>query len=393
MSKNKVLILLENSTYPQDPRVRQESRVLATNGYQVSVIAPSDNQPFHEVIEDIHVYRYPEPPIANGALGYIVEFGYSLLAIFLLSFIVLVRHGFHIIHANNPPDILVLIAIFYKLLGKKFVFDHHDLAPEMYQVMFPDHGKNIIYRTLLFFEKLSCRVADGVIETNQSYQENDVARNNVSPSKITIVRNGPKLDWQNIGKPAEGLDRPGKITIGYAGNIGHHDGLDYLLKALHEMAFKQHRTDFFCFVFGGGDAYEDMRRLAGELNLDEYIHFTGWLDIEEVLPSLNELDICVAPEPANSYNSQSTMIKIMEYMAVGKPVVAFDLKEHRRSAQDAAVYVQGDDPVDLATEIMRLMDDPQLRAELGEKGRERIETELAWEYQAKQLLNAYSRLQ
>jgi glycosyltransferase involved in cell wall biosynthesis len=314
-----------------------------------------------------------------------------MVAAFLLSLLVFACEGFDVVHAHNPPDTFVFIAALYKLLGKRFVYDHHDLAPEMYYARFRGKGNRLVYRTLVLLEQLSCRVADHVIATNQSYKSVAEQRGRVPEERITIVRNGPDLQLLRPVEPDPELRQRGKIIIGYAGVIGVQDGVDYLLRALRHLAYDLGRTDFYCVVIGSGEAQAGMQALAHRLGLGERVWFTGWLqDLDGSYGRyLSTADICVAPEPSNPYNDRCTMNKIMDYMAVGKPVVAFRLPEHRFSADGAALFVRPNDELEFARALAQLMDDPERRQAMGALGRRRVETELAWCHSVPNLLAAY----
>jgi glycosyltransferase involved in cell wall biosynthesis len=326
--------------------------------------------------------------MAKGAVGYFFEYGYALAASFIVSLYVLMRRGFDAIHAHNPPDLFVLIAAFYKLLGKRFIFDQHDLTPEMFDALFEGkHGA--IHAVLVWFERLSCRLADRVIVTNQSYRRMNVERSGIPQERITIVRNGPRMNRLRLVEPDPELSRMGKTILVYIGVMSKHDGIDYLLRALHHLAYECKRSDFYCVLIGHGSAWPALKELATELGLDEYVRFTGWISDEELVRILSTADIGVDPDPFTPFSDRSTMTKMMEYMALGKPVVAFDLTEHRFTAQDAALYARPNDEGEFARKIMLLMDDPQRREVMGEKGRNRIESELAWHHQVKHLLCAY----
>ena len=386
-------MLLENNPYPQDIRVRQEANALVAAGHQVMVIAPMrSGQPWRQVCQDVHAYRFPAPPDANGFLSYLFEYGYSMVAIFLISVFIFLRHGFDVIHTHNPPDTLVLIAAFYKLFGKRFVYDHHDLAPEMYYARFGGSGNPLVYRVLVWFEKLSCRLADHIITTNQSYRTIEMQRGQAPGERITIVRNGPDLSHLRLVAPDPDMRRLCETTLCYVGDMGFHDGLDCLLRSLQHLAFDLKRGDFFCVLVGDGDAWSDMKSLSEQLGLSEFVSFTGRVAHDEVPRYLSAADICVAPEPSNTYNDRSTVIKMMEYMALGKPIVAFDLPEHRFTAQEAALYATPNDELDFARQIAALMDDPQRCQQMGQLGRARVEMELAWSYQAERLIEAYETL-
>lgn len=393
-NSKRVLMLVENNPFWRDVRVRQEAQALKDAGYAVSVICPGmDGRKFHEEMEGIHIFTYPPPYQGRGFIGYAYEYGYSLLAMFLVSLYVAVRKGFDVIHAANPPDTAVLIAIFYKIFGKQFVYDHHDLSPEVFSLRFGSEKgiASLVYRILVFLERLSCRVADHVIATNQSYKNIEMQRSKIPEGRITIVRNGPDLERLRLVEFPPELRRKGKTTIGYLGIIGYQDGVDHLLNILCALAYKLNRRDFFCVIAGGGDALEDLKKQARALDLDEFVMFTGYVPHEEVAKYISAADLCVAPEKPNPFNHYSTIIKVMEYMALGKPFVAFDLVEHRYSAHDAALYAQDGEELDFARKIALLMDDPARRETMGRLGRARVEEVLAWRHQARALIEAYEK--
>lgn len=390
----RVLMLLENNPYANDSRVRKEANTLTQAGYQVTVISPNPQGHWRrDIFDAVTVYSYPLPRSGKGVLGYVWEYGCSLLAMMLISIVVLAREGFDIIHAHNPPDMLVFVALPYKLFGKKFVFDHHDIAPELYRyARFGDEGNHAFWRILLWLERLSCQAANQVIATNESYKRIEMTRDSVPESRITIVRNGPDMARYPIA-PDKMLVRPpeDKIIIGYLGMIGFQDGVDLLLQAISHLVRDLNPPPFHCRIMGAGDALPSMQALCTQLALDQYVTFTGWVQSSQVPQLLNEVDICAAPEPSNGYNDHCTMIKITEYTAAGKPIVAFDLPEHRWSAQDAALYAPPNDTLAYGKLLELLMGDPQKRAQMGEFGRRRAETVLAWSYQAQALLQAYQQ--
>src|SRR3989442_3690714 len=390
----RVLMLVENNPYPQDYRVRREAMALADAGYQVTVISPAESgQPWREIIDGVRVYRYPAPRAASGFMGYLLEYGYSTVAMFILSLLVYLREGFDVIHAANPPDTLVFVAAGYKLLGKRFVYDHHDLAPELYRARSAGRGNHLIHLALLGLEKLSLRYADHVIATNQSYRAMEMERGGVPAERITIVRNGPELNSRPLAEPDPGLRQRGRTIIGYVGIMGFQDGVDYLLRALHHLVHDLERTDFLCVLIGGfGRAPPTLKQLATQLGLHDYVWFTGVGSDADLLRYIASADICVDPDPSNPFNDRSTMIKMLEYMAQGKPIVAFDLPEHRFTAQAAAMYVRPNDDLAFASALAQLMDDPARRQAMGVFGRWRVKTELAWHYSAQDLVEAYRRL-
>jgi glycosyltransferase involved in cell wall biosynthesis len=391
----RILMLVENNPFRRDVRVRQEAQALIYAGYQVSVICPAaSGQSFHEVFNGVDIYCYPSPYQGKGFLSYIFEYSYSLLSMFFLTMYLYVCRGFDIIHAANPPDTAVFIAVFYKLLGKQFIFDHHDLAPEVFKVRFDTEKKlnHFIYQILIYMEYLSCMFADHVIATNQSFKLLEMERDNVPGERITIVRNGPDLDRLRLVDPISEIQQKGKTIIVYLGIMGFQDGVDHLLKALYHLVNDLARNDFYCVIAGGGDALPSLKLQTEQLGLIDFVMFTDFIEPENVFKYISTAEICVAPEPSNLLNDRLTVIKISEYMALGKPIVAFDLPEHRVTAQDAALFACPGDDLDFAQKIVTLIDDPEQCKKMGQVGRERIEKELAWSYQKKYLLEAYEKV-
>lgn len=388
----KVLIIVENLPVPFDRRVWQEAGALRDAGYGVSVICPTGRgyEARHEVIEDIHIFRHPLPMEGSGALGYLVEYSTALFWQFVLSWRVLFTRGFDIIHACNPPDNIFCIGLVYKLLGKKFIFDHHDINPELYEAKF---GKrDFFYRVVLAWERWTFRLADVSIATNESYRRIAVERGGMPPEKVFVVRSGPKLDRLKIMPPKDALKKGRRFLVGYVGVMGRQEGIDYLLRAVKHLVHTRGRTDIHFGLVGGGTELEAMRRYASELDVADYVTFTGRVPDDEMLEMLNTADICVNPDVANEMNDKSTMNKIMEYMALGKPIVQFDLTEGRYSAQEASVYAEKNDEVDLALKIEALLEDAEKRERMGNFGRQRVKTHLAWDYEVPKLLAAYDAL-
>jgi len=393
-SAGRVLMLVENNPYQIDIRLKHETRTLVEAGYRVSVICPRPSGGrLHEVADSVHLYQFPAPSAGDGFLGYLWEYSYSMIAAFVISLFIFLREGFDVVHVHNPPDTFFLTAAFYKLFGKRFVYDHHDLAPEMYRARFKGGGTRVVYRALVLLERLSCRLADHVIATNESYKTVEMERGRVPAERITVVRNGPHLEVEQCTEPDPALQQRASTILGYVGVMGPQDGVDCLLRALYHLIYDLDRRDVFCVIVGKGSMLPELKALAEELHVEEYVWFTGWIPDEDLIRYLSTADICIDPDPSNSFNDRSTMIKVMEYMTLGKPIVAFDLPEHRVTAQDAAVYARPNDEFDLARQIASLMDDPERRQRMGRIGRERIKTELAWACQENYLLEAYQALQ
>lgn len=390
----RVLMLLENSAFSEDGRVRCEATSLAAAGYRVTVIGQAaKNEGWYKQFGPIAGYQFPAPPMANGLLGYFVEYGYAMTIIALLTFWVAIRRGFDVIHAHNPPDFLVVIGGFWRLFGKKFVFDQHDLSSDMYGSRFSDSGNRVIHRLLLFFERASCRWADHVIVTNESCKRIAMERSGIDAGRVTVVRNGPEPWHLRDIKPDRSLRAGASIVIGYVGIMGPQDGVDYLLRALHILHDTLGYSDWRCILIGKGDALDQLQQMARELGIGDKLHFTGWVDYEEVPGYLAATDICVVPDPSSVYNDRSTIVKMMEYMAQAKPVVAFDLPEHRVTAGNTALYAQPNDEREFAQQLLRLMDDADLRRQLGAAGQQRLIDNFTWERQEPHLLAAYRALE
>ena len=386
-------MLLENNPYESDIRVIREAQTLTGAGYVVSVISPRPpGGRFHVFTDGVHVYHFPGAQPGARTLGYLWEYSYAMAATFVVCLYVYLRRGFDVIHAHNPPDTFFIIASFFKMLGKQFVYDHHDLAPEMYLARFEGVGKGIAYRVLMALEKLSYLLADLIIVTNGSYKEVAMDRGGAPANRIAVVRNGP--DLREIPSALAGpSSRPmPEMTIGYIGRIGPQDGVDFLLRALQHLVYGLARSDVLCIVIGDGDMVPALKLLASDLRIQDNVRFTGWVPHEEAMRILATVDICVDPDPSNAYNDRSTMIKIMEYMALGKPIVAFDLPEHRETAREAAIYASPNDELDFARKLAHLLGDEKRCQEMGSIGKERIERSLAWSHQEKKLLEAYVAL-
>jgi glycosyltransferase involved in cell wall biosynthesis len=388
----RVLILVENLPSPFDRRVWQEACALRDAGYVVSIICPTGRgcERKFESISGIDIYRYNLPIEAASAAGYAAEYVIALVRTFLLAWRVLLTRGFDVVHACNPPDLLFLIGGFFKLFGKKFVFDHHDLSPELYEAKFG--RRDFLHRLMLKLEHWTFRTADVSIAPNESYRRIAISRGRMPPERVFVVRSGPSLERLKILPPDERLKRGRRYLVGYVGVMGKQEGIDYLLRAARHIVIDLGRSDVHFGLVGGGTSLEEMRALAVELGIADYVTFTGRVPDGELLAMLNTADVCVNPDVANDMNDKSTMNKIMEYMALGKPAVQFDLTEGRYSAQWASLYARKNDALDLAAKIIALLNNPVRRAEMGEFGRRRVETKLAWHHEVPRLLAAYEVL-
>lgn len=388
-ARRRILIIVENLPSPFDRRVWQEATTLHAAGYEVSIICPTGKgyEKRYELIDGVHIYRHPLPMEAEGALGYLVEYGAALFWEFALAFRVLFTRGFDVIHACNPPDLIFLVGGFFKLFGKKFLFDHHDINPELYEAKFG--RRDFFYKLMLWFERMTFRCADVSIATNESYKRIALERGGMNPDKVFVVRSGPKLDRLKIQPPVAALKQGRKYLVGYVGVMGKQEGIDYLLRAAAYIVQVLKRHDVHFGLVGGGTSLDEMQAYAQELGVADYVTFTGRVPDADMLDMLNTADVCVNPDVANPMNDKSTMNKIMEYMALGKPIVQFDLTEGRFSAQQASAYAQHNDEIDLAHEIVALLDDAPRRQYMGEFGRQRVLNELEWRYEAPKLLAAY----
>jgi len=391
---NKVLMLVENISVPLDNRVWSEARALRDVGFQVSVICPKGigrDEESYIFLEGINIYRYQLATIGNKYISYLAEYCCSLFITFLLSLKVFFKHGFDVIHAGNPPDIFFLIGLFYRLLGKKYIFDQHDIAPELFKVKFKGRI-NLLYKFQLFLETSSYRTSHLVITSNTSQKKRAIERGGCHAGKVFVVRNGPNSKQMELASPEPELKRGRRYLLAYVGFMSSQDGVEYALHALQYLVYKRRRQDISLVLMGDGDRAPKLRELAHELELDEYVIFTGWIEKDDVLRYLSVADIGLTPDPQNGLNEYSTMLKTMEYMALGKPVVSFDLQEARFSAQDAALYAIPNQVEDFAEKIETLLDNHELRREMGVIGRKRVEQELSWEHSKDNLIIAYDTI-
>jgi glycosyltransferase involved in cell wall biosynthesis len=385
-----ILIIVENLTVPLDRRVWQEARALREAGYTVSVVCPKGGKytaPY-EVLEGIHIFRHPLPIEADGALGYALEYSWALAWEFALSVKAYFKVGFDVVQACNPPDLLFLIAGFWKyLFGKAFVFDHHDINPELYEAKFNKRGR--FHTLLLWLEKLTFKTADVSIATNETFKEIAVRRGGMPSDRVFIVRSVPDLTRFKRVAPNTGLKNDRKFLAGYVGIMGAQDGVDLLIEAMDELVNVQGRRDVQCAIVGSGTELPNLQRMTKARGLEDYITFTGFLSGEPLLQAYSAFDIGVIPDPKNTYNDKISMNKVFEYMCLGIPFVSFDLIEGRKASGDAALYAGDNDPKVLALQMRRLFDDPDLRGALSEEGLARAKALLKWENERSRLLSAY----
>lgn len=395
--KPNILMVVENS-FPNDIRVRKEAYHLS-KWYRITVIAIKRNsEKFLENRDGISIIRLPElPDIDLGKIRYILQYFYFTITAAFLFLITFPVKRYRVVHVHNPPDTLFVLGLLCKILRVKFIFDHHDLAPNLYRTRFSG-GKDFIYNVLILCERFSCRLADVIIATNNTYRQIEIDRHGVDPKKIYIVRNNPiieecVLERSGDRDTASGGGDTGRRTLLFIGAINPQDGVAEMLKALHLLINKFHETNFICNIVGGGDSLENVKKFAVELNIEKYVNFTGMIyDRKKIKEFFHATDIGLEPAPENNLNLHSTFIKVMEYMAAGIPTVAFDLKETRFSAGDSAIFVPSGDIEGFAAAIKKLLADAELRKELGRNGAERIRSELNWDNAASNLEKAYASL-
>ena len=388
----KILIIVENLPVPFDTRVWQEATTLAANGYTVSVICPKGKgfDKEYEMLDGVHIYRHDLPAEGNGPLGYAREYFTALKEEWRLARKVMREVGFHVIHGCNPPDNIYMVARRFRNRGVDYVFDHHDICPELFEAKF---GKKsgLLYRSQLWLERNTYRHCRFAFVTNESYRRIAIERGRMAPEDVTVLRSGPRLERLRIIPPVPAIKRGKRFMVGYLGVIGQQEGIEYLLEAARYVRDEMHRDDIFWGIVGGGPHLEALRRMSSEMGLDDIVEFTGRVPDRKLLEYLNTADLCVNSDEYNEMNDKSTMNKILEYMALGKPIVQFDLTEGRYSAQDASLYARPNDHRDLAAKIVELLDDEPRRKAMGEFGRRRVIEELSWEHTSKALLEAYDR--
>lgn len=388
-----VLILVENLSVPFDRRVWQESQALTGAGFKVTVICPAGSDRDREpevLIDGVRILRYPLHGATGGQSGYLREYTTALWHTLRLALKVRREGRIDIVHACNPPDLLFLIALVLRPGGTRFIFDHHDLMPEMFLSRFPN-GARILYHLSRFLERVNFAAADAVISTNESFKRVAIERGKKSADRVVVVRSAPDLSRFVRREPNPTLRHGKPYLAAYLGVMGYQDGVDYALRALAHLRHEIGREDVHCTFMGAGDAYDDMVRLSQQLGVADVVDFPGWVGDEFIQNCLSTADICLVPDPVSAYNNSCTMNKVVEYMAMAKPIVAFDLLETRVSAEDAAVYVSGSDAVAFAVAMDDLLNDADRREHMGSRGRQRVEGELSWDVSRRNLIAFYSR--
>jgi glycosyltransferase involved in cell wall biosynthesis len=389
-----VLIIVENLPVPFDRRVWQEANALKDAGYGVSVICPKGkgHTSSYEELQGIHIYRHSLPLEATGAAGYLLEYGAALFWEFALSFKVLRKHGFDVIHACNPPDLIFLVAAVHKFLfRKKFMFDQHDLNPELFEVKF-GHTSGVFYKLLCLFEKLTFKLADASIATNETFKRIAIERGGMAPDDVTIVKSFPDLNRFKTIPADQSVRKSFQYLVGYVGIMGNQDGVDILVQAMAHMVHDLKRTDIGCLIIGSGAELENLKKLAVDLKVTSHVTFTGYLSGHDLLSNLCALDIGVIPDPPNACNDKLSMNKVFEYMALGLPFVQFDLAQARSEAGDAGFVAKTPDAQGLAEAMIELLEDGPARERMSALGKARAAKEFSWETERIKLVEAYGKL-
>jgi glycosyltransferase involved in cell wall biosynthesis len=386
-----VCIIVENLPVPIDRRVWCEARALRDAGYLVSVICPKGKNSCtasYEILDGIHIYRHRAWE-ASSTIGYLLEYALALVAELYLVLKVFSHSRFRVLQGCNPPDTIFLIGLVLKPFGVRYIFDHHDLGPEVFQAKFGS-ARGLFCALTRLAEKCSFRVAHVSIATNESFKEVAVARGGKRPEEVFVVRNCPDLTALRRGPVRHEIKHEKPLLVVYVGFMGRQDGLDLLLESIEHIVKREKRQDTHFLFVGRGTMLPALREMVAKKELDRFVTFTGQVPHDEVINYLSNADVGVAPDPKTPMNDNSTMIKIFEYMALGLPVVLFDLKEGRRTAGPAALYAKPNDPIDFANQVNRLLNSVELRRQLGACGRKRIEESMNWEVEKIALLQAYS---
>ena len=389
-----VLLIVENEAVPFDRRMWNIGRALREFGADVSVICPMFGKDSEKetVLDDIAIYRYKNTFADGSVAGYVKEYGTAFVkTFFLLHKLLLRRKRIHIVHVANPPDIFWPLALYVRLFGIKFIFDEHDLSPEAYLSRFDkaEGDGGLLFTVQKWFQHLSYRFAHGIISTNESYKARALEVNPAYAGKTFVVRNGPDTRLFGHRPPNPALKEGHKYLAAYIGVMAIQDGVEYIIRAIDELVNRRHYRDLIVYLIGKGDDWPRLKRLTEQLHLEDHFVFTGRIPDEPALEILSTADVCLSPDPQNPLNDLSTMTKIMEYMALGKPIVSFELKEARYSAGESALYVKSNDAVAFADGILKLLGDPVGSKKMAEFGTARVEALLSWQKQSESLLRAY----
>lgn len=390
----RIVIVVENLSVPFDRRVWRECQALREAGYRVSTISPKGigcDRRWHEMIDGVSIYRYPMLHASGGFLSYVVEYCNALLMSFVLLWVVLIREGFDVVQICNPPDLLILPAVPFRLLSKKIIFDQHDLCPEIYATQKQLGTRpNAVVRALLRFEALTYRLSDVVMVVNESCRRIAVGRGRRDPRDVFVVRNGPSLQNIQRARADPSLRKGKRHLLSYVGMMGPQEGIDVMLRVIRNLATAHGRTDFHVHIMGGGTVLNAMRTYASELGISELVTFTDSVPYGDVMTGITTADLCLCPDPKTPLSDKCSLVKAIEYMSLGRAFVAFDLEEVRDAAGDAAEYAAAGDEAQFAALVNGLLDDPARRAHMGESGRQRVLDRLTWEHSISALLAAYA---
>ena len=386
-------MLVQNLPVPFDRRVWQEALALDAAGYEVHIICPRTQEypKRRELLNNIQIYRYSPGPEARRAAGYLLEYPVALLAHLRLAVSLRLRRRVDIVHICNPPDLLFLAVLPLVMAGARLIYDHHDATPEL-MIAKGQREDGMLVRLMKLFERLTYRCADVSIETNQSFRTIALERGGMAPEDVFVVRSAPNIARFSGAQPDETWRRGRKHLVGYLGIMGRQDGLDYLIDAVDLIVRERKRDDIQFALVGAGPELPRLQERVKDMGLADYIEFTGLVSSGQLLGSImSTADVCVAPDEANSMNDISAMNKIVEYMALGRPIVQFDLHEGRLSAGPASLYAERNNVTSLAEAIVQLIDDQEMGARMGQLGQERFRASLSWESQVPKLLAAYKR--
>jgi glycosyltransferase involved in cell wall biosynthesis len=384
----RILIVIENLPLERDARVKRECRALLEAGYSVDVICPRGRS--SDPVAGVRLHTYPAAPERESPVGFVIEYAWAFLASALLTARVAIRGGVDAIQVCNPPDIFWLLAAPYRLLGVRYVFDHHDLSPELFHARY-GKSSGFLARMLRGMERATLRTADHVVATNESVRRVSLTRGGRAPESVTVVRNGPELHRLNQRTPQPQL-RSGRPHLAvWLGIIGPDDGVEDALHAIREFVHVRGRDDCSFAFIGDGERLAACKELAKTLGVQEYVTFTGWLEQDRAYDYLATADVALAADAKSPRSDTATMMKVLEYLSAGLPVVAYDVNETRVSAGEAAVYADAG-PRPYAAAIAALLDDPDRRAAMGEAGRRRIAEGLSWDHQKVAYIKVYDNL-
>lgn len=394
-NRGKVLLVVENLSVPFDRRVWRECQALCEAGYEVSAISPMGvdaDKKRREIVNGVSIFRYPIYQSNGSFASYILEYGVALIMSFWLMCVVLFRKGFDVVQICNPPDLLILVALPFKLLGKKLIFDQHDLSPEIYQVQKGEGQKHkLVLRVLLWFEKITYYFSDVVMVVNESCRKIAVGRGAKHHDDVFVVRNGPSAQNLRNIQPNKALRNGKKYLLSYVGMMGPQEGIDLLLRSIQSLGAVHGRTDFHVRIMGGGTVLGSMKKYAADLGVGDIVTFTGSVDYPQVMEGIASADLCLCPDPKTPLSDKCSLVKAVEYMSLGRPFVAFDLEEVRRFGVDAGIFAQPNQEGDFAAKINELLNDEERRATMGAIGRERVTERLTWEHSKEALYAAYKK--